>query len=198
VITYAPVPTLEIEVKLKVRDPKAIPALLAGLGARLLYPREFEENVLYDFPDRPLVRRGAMLRVRTTGRGTLLTYKDRGRVEEGFKMREEVEAELGPAEGSPLVEILERLGMGVVFRYQKYRTTWEADATLVTLDETPIGDFLELEGTREGIDAIASRLGYGPRDYMAQSYRDLYLASVGKSMGPTDQMLFPDVKGRLP
>ena len=43
------------------------------------------------------------------------------------------------------------------------------------LDETPIGDFLELEGERRAIDRSARLLGYGPADYIARSYGALYM-----------------------
>jgi len=192
VITYAAVSTLEVEVKLLVKDAAGIPSRMAALGARLLHPREFEDNHLYDFPDRGLLKQGGMLRVRTTGRGALLTYKDRARTEDGVKIREEVETNLAPAEAGPLCETFRRIGMEVIFRYQKYRTTWQMDETLVTLDETPIGPFLEIEGPRDRIDAVAARLGHSTGDYIPQSYRDLYVASLARTPGPVDRMLFPD------
>lgn len=191
-ITYAAVSTLEVEVKLLVRDATGIPSRMAEVGARLLHPREFEDNRLYDFPDRGLLKQGGMLRVRTTDRGTLLTYKDRARTETGVKIREEVETEMAPAEASPLRETLRRIGMEVIFRYQKYRTTWQMDETLVTLDETPIGPYLEIEGPRDRIDAVATRLGYSTGDYIPQSYRELYVASLSRRPGPIDRMVFPD------
>jgi len=192
VITYAAVSTIEVEVKLHVKDAAGIPSRMAELGARLLHPREFEDNRLYDFPDRGLLKQGGMLRIRTTGRVTLLTYKDRARTEDGVKIREEVETEMAPAEAGPLSETFRRIGMEVIFRYQKYRTTWRMDETLVTLDETPIGSFLEIEGPRDRIDAVATRLGYTTGDYIPHSYRDLYVASLSRTPGPIDRMLFPD------
>jgi len=192
VITYAAVLTLEVEVKLLVKDAAGIPSRMVELGARLLHPREFEDNRLYDFPDRGLLNKGAMLRVRTTGRTTLLTYKDRARTEAGVKIREEVETVMAPTEAGALRETFSRIGMEVIFRYQKYRTTWQVDETLVTLDETPIGLFLEIEGPRDRIDAVAVRLGYSSGDYMPQSYRELYVESLSRMPGPIDRMLFPD------
>jgi adenylate cyclase class 2 len=192
VITYAAVSTLEVEVKLRVMDAAGMPSRMAEIGARLLHPREFEDNRLYDFPDRALLKRGSMLRVRATDRVTLLTYKDRARTEDGVKIREEVETELAPAEAGPLAEVFARIGMEVIFRYQKYRTTWQVNDILVTLDETPIGFYLELEGRRDGIDAVATRLGYSTGDYIAHSYRDLYVTSLVGKPGPAARMIFPD------
>jgi len=44
------------------------------------------------------------------------------------------------------------------------------------VDETPVGNFLELEGPPDWIDRTARRLGFRPGDYSLASYRDLYLA----------------------
>lgn len=194
-ITYAAVPNLEVEVKLEAREVSGVPSRMTGIGGVLLHPREFEDNRLYDFPDRSLMGRGAILRVRTTGRSTILTYKDRARAEGGVKIREEVETAMAVTAEAPLSEILQRIGMEVIFRYQKYRTTWKVRGLLATLDETPIGAFIELEGGRDVIGAVAVSLGYTEADYIAASYRDLYVTSLSRAPGPVDRMIFPDRAG---
>ncbi len=191
-ITYEPVATLEIEVKLRSADVAEAQARLDRVGARLLHPREFEDNRLYDFPDRSLMNRGAMLRLRVTDRGAFLTYKDRARTETGVKVREEVETAFPWTEAGRLAETLGRVGMEVIFRYQKFRTTWESDGLHLTLDETPIGVFIELEGERGAIDRTATTMGCTPADYIAESYRNLYLSAPLMMRGPFDRMLFPD------
>lgn len=191
-ITYAPVATLEIEVKLRAADVAEARTRIDRVGAHLLHPREFEDNRLYDFPDGSLINRGAILRLRVTDRGAFLTYKDGARTEAGAKVREEVETAFPRTEAGGLAETLERLGMQVVFRYQKFRTTWESGGLHLTLDETPIGVFIEIEGDRAAIDRAAAAMGCAPADYIAQSYRDLYLSSPHPLRGRADRMLFPD------
>jgi len=44
----------------------------------------------------------------------------------------------------------------------------------ITFDETPIGEFLELEGPAEWIDRTARELDFSPRDYVVSSYGKLY------------------------
>jgi hypothetical protein len=56
----------------------------------------------------------------------------------------------------------------------------------VVVDETPIGAFLEIEGEVEAIHAAAAALGFGPADYIRDSYAALFAASGG-----TGDMLFP-------
>jgi hypothetical protein len=59
------------------------------------------------------------------------------------------------------------------------------------LDETPIGDFLELEGEQPVIASVAARLGYRPDAFITSSYRELYLASPAGQSGSADRMVFP-------
>ena len=93
-----------------------------------------------------------------------------------YKVREEREVRV--ADAALLARILEALGLRPSFRYEKYRSTYRlpslAGVTL-DLDETPIGDFLELEGSRAAIDRSAAILGYGPADYITKSYGRLFL-----------------------
>ena len=44
----------------------------------------------------------------------------------------------------------------------------------MVLDETPIGNFLELEGPQRWIDEVARQLGYSRREYIKDSYAALY------------------------
>ena len=70
--------------------------------------------------------------------------------------------------------MLEQLGFRVWFRYQKYREEFALDDVIVTLDETPVGTFVEIEGGDSGIADTAEALGRGPGDYLLDSYRRLY------------------------
>jgi adenylate cyclase class 2 len=113
----------------------------------------------------------------------VLTFKGPYRVDGGIKSREEIEA--GSADGSALRAILNRLGFVPVFRYQKYREAFAWQGQEIVVDETPIGVFLEIEGDPAGIHAAATALGFGPSDYLTDSYAALFRASGG-----TGDMLF--------
>lgn len=187
---------LEIEVKLKVGElvdaPERLTATkvrLEELGATITHPREFEDNLAFDFPDRSIVRSGSLLRVRVMARGTLLTFKgpvvplaglaaaasQSSSAPPAMKARQETELMIPSNETDALLAIIRGLGMQPVFQYQKYRTTWEWKGLHVLLDETPIGIYLELEGDRALIEAGAEALGYRSEDFITKSYRDLYL-----------------------
>ncbi len=178
----------EVEIKLRVDDVAEIARRLTAAGAHLVHPREFEDNQLYDFPDFSLKTRGAMLRVRIQERGSVLTYKEAARVEGGAKVRDEMEVSVDS--GETLTGIVQKLGMRPLFRYQKYRAVYEHQDLVVTVDETPMGSFLELEGPKPLIDDMATRLGYKAADYIVKSYLALYQEYL-KSRGlPLKDMLF--------
>lgn len=178
----------EVEVKLKVEDLEKVPALLQQIGARLIHPREFEDNQLYDFPDFSLKMNQTLLRVRFQDRGSLLTYKEAPRVEGGAKVRDEMEVTI--SSGETMVAILAKLGMRPLFRYQKYRAAYQYAELIITVDETPVGNYLELEGPKPLIDEVAGRLGYKPTDYIAKSYLTLYQDHLKLRGLPLKDMLF--------
>ena len=76
------------------------------------------------------------------------------------------------------VQLFAELGYGPKFRYEKYRTEYlrPGEAGVAMLDETPIGNFLELEGPGPWIDATAREFGFRRTDYITSSYGALYLA----------------------
>jgi len=179
----------EIEVKLRIDDPGSIERSLKAIdGVSLVQARQFEDNQLYDFPDFSLKTRGAMLRLRTLGRSSLLTYKEAPRVEGGAKVRDEIEVQVGESE--VMAAIISKIGLRPLFRYQKYRTTWSYSELEVTLDETPIGFFMELEGPRPLIDQLAARLGFKSSDYIVKSYLSLYQDHLRARGLPLKDMVF--------
>jgi adenylate cyclase class 2 len=178
----------EIEVKLRITKLEGIEERLKELGAHLVHPREFEDNQLYDFPDFALKTRGAMLRLRHQDSASTLTYKDGGRVESGAKVRDELEISVG--DGETAATILAKLGLRPLFRYQKHRAMYRYSDLLITVDETPIGFFFELEGPKILIDDAAARLGYRPPDYIVKSYFALYRDHLTERGLPFRDMLF--------
>jgi adenylate cyclase class 2 len=165
------VPT-ETEIKLRVPEgADAAKARIEALGVRLHTPRQLESDTLYDTPGASLRLGDQILRIRMRGARCTITYK--GPAERStYKRREELESDI--AQPAEFLKILGALGYAPVFRYEKYRTTYADGHGLITLDETPIGAFLELEGEGHWIDAVASRLGHNSAEYITASYARLY------------------------
>jgi adenylate cyclase class 2 len=148
--------------------------MLYRAGFRIHKRRLFEDNFVFDTPDGRL-RSGAMLlRLREAGGKAIVTFKGRP-IESKHKSREELETIV--ANGAAARLIIERLGFRQIFRYQKYRSEYKQPSRsgTATLDETPIGVYVELEGQPAWIDRTARILGFAERDYINRSYGGLYL-----------------------
>ena len=182
----APAKSIETEVKIELADVPEVRDRLLQLGFRIRMPRAFEDNWIFDYPDRSLARRRQLLRVRSFGDRAWITLKTPSRHSTRYKIRQELETELGDAQ--VVRQLLRSLGFQPSFRYQKYRTVLEPDKPsgrklTVTLDETPIGDFLEIEGSARDILAVSAKLGYKPTDFIQDSYWQLFRKRRPRSSG---------------
>ena len=163
----------ETEVKIRIESVAKAEELLRREGFRVISERAHEFNWVFDTPDATLRRNGCLLRLRSTRGQSTLTYK--GPATAGkHKSREELEVAV--SDGAIFCKILEKIGLQVTFRYEKYRAEYARpnEPGLVTVDDTPIGVFLELEGPGFWIDETAARLGYKETDYITDSYGKLY------------------------
>lgn len=172
---------IEYEVKLR-GERDALLAALAGAGARASGPRMLEDDYVLDTPDRRILHEGGLLRLRRRDDGFLLTWKGRSDAHGEVKAMNEVETAV--TDGEAARALLERLGYGVTLRYQKYRTPFccpapGCEALALTLDETPLGCFIEIEGDPEAIHRCAAELGFSRADYETRSYLEIHRAENG-------------------
>jgi len=180
---------LEREVKLAFRDAEEARNAILAAGAEPLRGRRLQEDCLLDTKDDQLFRRRCVLRVRMECGKTLLTFK--GPVQESsMKLREELETVVG--DGLLLLRVLEEVGFRVWFRYQKYREEYALSDTIVAIDETPIGVFVEIEGDEHGIIEATRALGRQQHDFVLDSYRSLFIEHRRAQGLPTTDMLFED------
>jgi adenylate cyclase class 2 len=167
----------EIEVKIKVGDPVDARRRLLALGAVVERERTLEENTLYDFPSGLLASKRQALRLRTVGRTTFLTFKGAPQKSRSFKVREEYETDVRSAKQAR--EILRGLGLKAAFAYRKHRTRLRKGRLKVCLDETPVGNYLELEGERHEITRFARALGFRRADFITLDYVQMIKAAAG-------------------
>jgi adenylate cyclase class 2 len=177
-------PQHEIEIKLKVSNPRTLKRRLGELEFYPLRRRYFESNHLFDFPNQRLRKARCLLRLRFAANNCVLTFKGSPLRSRDYKVRTEYETKV--EDGKLLWHILEGVGLVESFRYEKYRTVyarkpdgsdagdWNGGPGELVYDETPIGNYLELEGPTGWIDAVAAQLGYRRQDYITESYVRLY------------------------
>jgi adenylate cyclase, class 2 len=160
----------ETEIKLRIRDAKALRRSLKRLGARPLNSssgRVHEWNIIFDTPQGGLAKHGQLLRIRTeipegkakkdgrkAEKRVVLTFKmptataigAAGKKQEPrrYKVREEIELQV--ADADLLTRIFEGLGMTGWFRYEKFRTTF----ALPTSARWAKGLLIELDETPIG------------------------------------------------
>lgn len=182
-----PVPPIEREVKLPFDSAETARAAVLAAGGTPLRDRRLQEDCLLDTPDGRLRSRGTALRLRMEAGKSRVTFK--GPVTPGvMKVREELETLVG--DGEVLLGIFDELGFRPWFRYQKYREEFSLLDVIVAVDETPMGAYVELEGSEEGIDAAAARLGRTRADYLVQSYHTLFALHRRRSGEQASDMLF--------
>jgi adenylate cyclase class 2 len=163
---------LEREIKLRFASAAEAREAVIATGATPLHGRRLQEDALLDTEDEQLRRQRCVLRVRMENGKSRLTYK--GPVQASvMKVREELETVVG--DGEMLLRVFRELGLHVWFRYEKYREEFSHEDVIVAIDETPVGVFVEIEGTEHGIAEMTVALGRTPADYIVDSYRSLFL-----------------------
>lgn len=181
----------EREVKIAIQDADSARQSILASKFREVTPRHLEINDVYDTPDQSIRDRGELLRLRQAGSRHVLTFKGKSETSLEHKVREELE--VTTSNGATTAAILSKLGFQPLFRYEKYRTEFAKvdEPGVVVLDETPIGNFLELEGDAEWIDQTAALLGYSTAHYITSSYGKLYRdLCIRLGVDPTN-MVFP-------
>ncbi len=177
----------EVEIKFRVEDLRRLSRKLRTAGFRLKTRRTHEMNTLYDLPGGVLRANKQLLRIREYGAKWTITHKS-GTVREKHSSREELETAV--ADGQAMDAILRALGYSPSFRYEKFRAEWHQGKGHVVVDETPIGDFCEIEGPAQWIDRTAKKLGIAEKDYILKNYASLFVEWKEATNSPADEMTF--------
>jgi len=177
----------EIEIKFRVASVRAIARQLRGAGFRLVTKRTHEMNTLYDLPGEVLRKRQELLRLRKYGSEWTLTHKAKKKTGR-HSSRQELET--GVTDGKKMEAILRVLGYAPSFRYEKFRAEWTDGKGQVVVDETPIGNFCEIEGAPRWIDAVAKKLGVGKANYITKNYFGLFSEWKAQTKNKATEMTF--------
>jgi len=183
----------EIEIKFRVHDLRALARKLRIAGFRVTTPRTHEMNTLYDLPGGVLRGRKQLLRLRQYGAQWTLTHKAK-KMTGRHSSREELETSVG--DGKQMDAILRALGFAPSFRYEKFRAEWTDGKGQVVVDETPIGNFCEIEGAPRWIDATAKKLSVDAADYIVKNYATLFAEWREETGSSAGEMTFKAVRKR--
>lgn len=179
---------LEREVKLPFESPVEARHLVLALGALPLRPRRLQRDAVLDTDDHTLFEQRSLLRVRQEEGRAVVTFKGAPFVA-AMKVREEIETAADDAEA--MLGIFERLGLTVRFVYEKYREEFSFHGTIIAIDETPVGTYVEVEGPELAVAESVRALGRGPEHYVLDSYRTLYVRDCEQRGIAVANMLFP-------
>lgn len=177
----------EIEIKFRVADLRALTRKLRAARFRLVTRRTREMNTLYDLSGQQLRKRKELLRLRQYGSEWKFTHKSGGKITR-HSSREELET--GVDDGKIMDAILRKLGYSPSFRYEKFRAEWTDRKGNIVVDQTPIGNFCELEGSPRWIDATARKLGVASEDYITKNYATLFSEWKQKTHSHAQEMTF--------
>src|ERR1051325_4057741 len=181
----------EVEIKFRVVGLAQLNKRLRASGFKLVTLRTHEINTLYDLPGMKLRKKGELIRLRKYGDQWVLTHKAKGTA---GRHKSRVETETKVADGNKMDAILHALGFTPSFRYEKYRAEWTDGKGHVVVDETPIGDLGEIEGSPRWINRTAKALNILPRDYITLSYAELFFAWKRNVNSQANEMTFAAIK----
>lgn len=165
---------VELECKLHLPDPAAVLERLRAAGATDRGVR-FEANWTFDTPEKTLRAKPMLVRLRRYDDNPwgVLTIKLPGG-DSVFKRR--VEHETRVEDPAVVQALLETLGYGVDWYYEKRRHFWELEGCEICLDEMPLlGTYLEIEAESEAtIQRLLRVLGLDPKDHIDDNYRGIF------------------------
>ncbi len=162
----------EIELKVVFKDFKDLKKKLKHLKAKKVNPKTFEKNIIYDHKDINLKRKGVLLRLRKFGKKNILTLKKASKGKEGFKVREEINLDVESFEKTE--NFLKSLGFFKTFSYEKWRENYSYKGLIISLDETKVGNFMEVEGEYKDIWDFLKEIGVSKEKTLTLTYMDLF------------------------
>ena len=181
---------IEREFKFRVESLGAVVEKLREVGAERGERSVLERNWLFDRGSR-IREAGQVLRLREDNGGTRLTYKGPTSLEDGARVRTEIE--LGVSDLDAARSLLEALGFEATGYYEKRRGTWFLGSAEIALDETPIGSFVEIEGDRAL--EVVELIGFDSQGAETESYVALYEEYRKEHPEAPQHMVFGSVTG---
>lgn len=185
----------EIEVKFLLKDYSVLMQKISDLQLPCSQERIHEFNLRYDLPDGSLVAKKQVLRLRKDTQARL-TFKGPGIMEQDVLTRKEIEVEVSDFDATN--RLLQALGYQVIMMYEKFRANYLMDKLVLSVDETPLGLFIELEGespaqVRRAADALG--LDWDARiNFSYSALLNIFNQSTGHTFRDLSYAAFQDIK----
>jgi len=192
----------EVELKSVVRDEESCRRRVEDAGARVVFQGSLADR-RYDTTDRRLSAGDQMLRVRTyagdDAERATLEWKGPTRVENGYKVRDEIVA--NTSDPAALVAILERLGLTVIGEIDRDVVQYELERATVRFERYPRMDALvEVEGSPSDIERAIDTLGLPRAGFSADrllAFVARFEARTGERAAINRRQLRGDAAGEL-
>jgi predicted adenylyl cyclase CyaB len=164
----------EVELKSVAPDPEAVVAALLKAGAEPAFAGRLSDR-RYDTPAHSLTGRDLVLRLRTYanegGSRSTLEFKGRTKVDEGYKVREELGTEVRDA--AAMARMLEQLGYVVTQEIDRDISQFVCRGATVRVERYPRMDALvEVEGVAATIEAAITATGLPREGFSAARLAD--------------------------
>ena len=181
----------EIEVRFLIKDLLKFIESLNRVGAICTHRRYLEINELFDTAKKDLSKNFETLRLRSDW-AQKITYK-RALT---FNIRNEIEFEVSDINKAR--ELISALGYERYLLFEKYRTIYVWQGAQITIDETPIGLFIEIED--KSLDLLEEKtefLWLNWDDQVRKSYFECFQTIQGQDR-KLQEMTFESFGGWMP
>jgi predicted adenylyl cyclase CyaB len=190
---------LEVELKSVVDDVERRRANVERAGATVVYAGRLEDR-RWDTPDRALLAKDHVLRVRTyrndAGVRAELDWKGPTRREGGYKLRDELETKVGDPDA--LGEILTALGYEVSIAIDREIVQYDLEGTMIRFERYPrMDDLVEVEGEPQDIERAIAALGL-PREGFNTDRLPDFVKRYEERTGARAQISDADLTGESP
>lgn len=172
---------IETEVKIEIDSVEQIRQKLVEMKAELFKKKALQTDIYLD--NGRLRKKDQTLKIRDNA---ILVYKGHSQKRKNIRSSEEIEVMVD--NGSYILHLLEKLGYTRYWKKELYRECYLYHMTQICIDETPMGNFIEIEGKKEDIINIAKQLGFSQKHFIADGYGKLWKK---KNKNKQVDMVFP-------
>ena len=162
---------MEAEIKFLEIDREKTIRKLENLGAKKVF-EGYITDLFFDFENMELTKNNKLLRLRKLENKAKLTFKEKI-TEEKCKLANELELEV--SDFKAMKTVLENLGLKVIWKVEKHRTSFVLENARFEIDSYPgIPVFLEIEArSKTELEKYAKLLGFSLKEGKPWTIREV-------------------------